>query len=194
MPPAILTDGEASGKSADPSENRYHATFLTPTENPMQIANDKVVTIHYTLTNDEGDLLDSSKDQDPLAYLHGYGNIIPGLENALTGRSIGDTFKIDIAPEDGYGVRDNDMVQSVPRNAFEGVDDIEPGMQFQAQSPDGIQLVTVIDIDGDEVILDGNHPMAGITLHFDVEVTAIREATPEELEHGHVHGAGGHHH
>jgi len=160
----------------------------------MQIANDKVVTIHYTLTNDEGDLLDSSKDQDPLAYLHGSGNIIPGLENALTGRSIGDTFKIEIAPEDGYGVRDNEMVQSVPRSAFEGVDDIEPGMQFQAQSPDGIQLVTVIDIDGDEVILDGNHPMAGITLHFDVEVTDIREATHEELEHGHVHGAGGHHH
>jgi FKBP-type peptidyl-prolyl cis-trans isomerase SlyD len=160
----------------------------------MQIANDKVVMIHYTLTNDEGDLLDSSKDQDPLAYLHGFGNIIPGLEKALTGRSIGDTFKIEIAPEDGYGVRDNEMVQSVPRSAFEGVDDIEPGMQFQAQSPDGIQLVTVIDIDGDEVILDGNHPMAGITLHFDVEVTDIREATHEELEHGHVHGAGGHHH
>ena len=160
----------------------------------MQIANDKVVMIHYTLTNDEGDLLDSSKDQDPLAYLHGFGNIIPGLEKALTGRSIGDTFKIEIAPEDGYGVRDNEMVQSVPRSAFEGVDDIEPGMQFQAQSPDGIQLVTVIDIDGDEVILDGNHPMAGITLHFDVEVNDIREATREELEHGHVHGAGGHHH
>ena len=160
----------------------------------MQIANDKVVMIHYTLTNDEGDLLDSSKDQDPLAYLHGFGNIIPGLEKALTGRSIGDTFKIEIAPEDGYGVRDNEMVQSVPRSAFEGVDEIEPGMQFQAQSPDGIQLVTVIDIDGDEVILDGNHPMAGITLHFDVEVNDIREATREELEHGHVHGAGGHHH
>ncbi|MEI6353556.1 MAG: peptidylprolyl isomerase [Methylococcus sp.] len=160
----------------------------------MQIANDKVVTIHYTLTNDEGDLLDSSKDQDPLAYLHGSGNIIPGLENALTGRSIGDTFNIEVAPEDGYGVRDNEMVQSVPRSAFEGVDNIEPGMQFQAQSPDGIQLVTVIDLDGDEVILDGNHPMAGFTLHFDVEVINIREATQEELDHGHVHGAGGHHH
>ena len=160
----------------------------------MQIANDKVVMIHYTLTNDEGDLLDSSKDQDPLAYLHGSGNIIPGLENALTGRSIGDTFNIEVAPEDGYGVRDNEMVQSVPRSAFEGVDNIEPGMQFQAQSPDGIQLVTVIDLDGDEIILDGNHPMAGFTLHFDVEVINIREATQEELDHGHVHGAGGHHH
>ena len=160
----------------------------------MQIANDKVVTIHYTLTNDEGDLLDSSKDQDPLAYLHGSGNIIPGLENALTGRSIGDTFNIEVAPEDGYGVRDNEMVQSGPRSAFEGVDNIEPGMQFQAQSPDGIQLVTVIDLDGDEIILDGNHPMAGFTLHFDVEVINIREATQEELDHGHVHGAGGHHH
>ena len=160
----------------------------------MQIANNKVVSIHYKLTNDEGSILDSSEGQEPLAYLHGLGNIIPGLENALTGRAVGDKFTVTIAPADGYGERDNEMVQSVPKSAFQGVDQIEPGMQFQAQSPDGMQLVTVVDVDGDEVILDGNHPMAGITLTFDVEVTEIRDATAEELDHGHVHGPGGHHH
>lgn len=160
----------------------------------MQIANNKVVSIHYKLTNDEGSILDSSEGQEPLAYLHGLGNIIPGLENALTGRAVGDKFTVTIPPADGYGERDNEMVQSVPKSAFQGVDQIEPGMQFQAQSPDGMQLVTVVDVDGDEVILDGNHPMAGITLTFDVEVTEIRDATAEELDHGHVHGPGGHHH
>ena len=160
----------------------------------MQIANNKVVSIHYKLTNDEGSILDSSEGQEPLAYLHGLGNIIPGLENALTGRAVGDKFTVTITPADGYGERDNEMVQSVPKSAFQGVDQIEPGMQFQAQSPDGMQLVTVVDVDGDEVILDGNHPMAGITLTFDVEVTEIRDATAEELDHGHVHGPGGHHH
>jgi FKBP-type peptidyl-prolyl cis-trans isomerase SlyD len=160
----------------------------------MQIANHKVVSIHYTLTNDEGDVLDSSKGQEPLAYLHGFGNIISGLENALNGRALGDKFTVAIAPAEGYGERDNEMVQSVPKSSFQGVDEILPGMQFQAQSPDGMQLVTVIDVDGDEVILDGNHPMAGMTLNFDVEVTEIRDATAEELEHGHVHGPGGHHH
>jgi len=160
----------------------------------MQIANNKVVSIHYKLTNDDGDILDSSEGQEPLAYLHGLGNIIPGLENALNGRAVGDKFSVTVAPADGYGERDNEMVQSVPKSAFQGVDQILPGMQFQAQSPEGMQLVTVIDVDGDEVILDGNHPMAGITLTFDVEVTEIRDATAEELEHGHVHGPGGHHH
>lgn len=160
----------------------------------MQIANNKVVSIHYKLTNDDGDILDSSEGQEPLAYLHGLGNIIPGLENALSGRALGDKFSVTVAPADGYGERDNEMVQSVPKSAFQGVDQIHPGMQFQAQSPEGMQLVTVIDVDGDEVILDGNHPMAGITLTFDVEVTEIRDATAEELEHGHVHGPGGHHH
>jgi FKBP-type peptidyl-prolyl cis-trans isomerase SlyD len=163
-------------------------------ETEMQISNHKVVMIHYTLTNDEGEQLDSSRGQKTLAYIHGFGNIIPGLENALTGRAVGERFTVSIAPEDGYGARDNDMVQSVPRSAFEGVDDILPGMQFHAQSPEGMQLVTIIDVDGDEVILDGNHPMAGITLHFDVEVAGIRDASPEELDHGHVHGPGGHHH
>lgn len=160
----------------------------------MQIAKHKVVSIHYTLTSDEGDILDSSEGQEPLTYLHGLGNIIPGLESALTGRAVGDTFTVAVAPAEGYGERDDAMVQSVPKSAFQGVDEIVPGMQFQAQSPEGMQLVTVIEVEGDDVILDGNHPMAGLNLNFAVEVTEIRDATPEELDHGHVHGPGGHHH
>ncbi|HAZ41283.1 MAG TPA: peptidylprolyl isomerase [Methylococcaceae bacterium] len=160
----------------------------------MQIENQKVVSIHYTLTNEAGQVLDSSENQEPLAYIHGHGNIIPGLENALAGLSKGEKLKVTVAPADGYGERDDSMVQAVPRSAFQGVDDITPGMQFQAQSPEGIQLVTVVSVEGDEVTLDGNHPMAGITLIFDVEITDVRDATAEELDHGHVHGPGGHHH
>ncbi len=160
----------------------------------MRIAAQKVVHIHYTLTNDDGEVLDTSEHHGPLAYIHGAGNIIPGLESALTGRIVGDKFQVSIAPEDAYGPRDDDLIQSVPKSAFQGVDEILPGMQFQAQSPEGLQLLTVLGVDEDEVILDGNHPMAGITLTFDVEVANIRDATTEELDHGHVHGAGGHHH
>jgi len=160
----------------------------------MQIAHQKVVSIHYTLTNVDGDIIDSSEGSEPLSYLHGFGNIIPGLENALTGRKAGDRFTVSVAPAEGYGERDDGMIQSVPRNAFQGVDEIQPGMQFQAQSPEGMQLVTVIGVEEDEVILDGNHPMAGLTLNFAVEITDVRDATHEELDHGHVHGPGGHHH
>lgn len=160
----------------------------------MQITARKVVHFHYTLTNDEGEVLDSSEDHEPLAYIHGMGNIIPGLENALAGREIGDRFQVTIPPEEGYGLRDDELVQAVPRSAFQGVSQIEPGMQFHAESAEGMQLVTVVEVLGDEIILDGNHPMAGMTLNFDVEVTEIRDASPEEIDHGHVHGPGGHHH
>lgn len=160
----------------------------------MQVSAQKVVFIHYTLTDDDGEVIDSSEGHAPLAYIHGAGNIIPGLESALLGKSVGDAFKVSIPPEDAYGVRDDSLVQPVPRQAFHGVDEIEPGMQFHADSPGGGQLVTVVDVQGDTVILDGNHPMSGLTLNFDVQVTEIRDATPEELAHGHVHGAGGHHH
>jgi FKBP-type peptidyl-prolyl cis-trans isomerase SlyD len=160
----------------------------------MQIAHQKVVSIHYTLTNVDGDIIDSSEGSEPLSYLHGFGNIIPGLENALTGREAGDRFTVSVTPAEGYGERDDGMIQTVPRNAFHGVDEIQPGMQFQAQSPEGMQLVTVIGVEEDQVILDGNHPMAGLTLNFAVEITAVRDATHEELDHGHVHGPGGHHH
>lgn len=160
----------------------------------MQIAPHKVVLIHYTLTNDEGDVLDSSGENEPLAYVHGLGNIISGLEEALTGRAVGDSFQVSVPPEEAYGLRDDELVQAAPRSAFEGVDEILPGMQFHAESSDGMQVVTVLEVLDEEIILDGNHPMAGLTLHFNVEVVEIRDATEEELEHGHVHGEGGHHH
>jgi FKBP-type peptidyl-prolyl cis-trans isomerase SlyD len=177
-------------------KNRYHAPFLTHSQKAqnMQVSAQKVVSIHYTLTNDDGEVIDSSEGQAPLAYIHGEGNIIPGLEDALAGKSAGDTLKVSIPPEQGYGLRDEDLIQAVPKQAFHGVDEIQPGMQFHAESPDGGQLVTVVDIQDDMVILDGNHPMSGLTLNFDVQVTEVREATEEELEHGHVHGPGGHHH
>jgi FKBP-type peptidyl-prolyl cis-trans isomerase SlyD len=160
----------------------------------MLISSHKVVHIHYTLTNESGEVLDSSRDDEPLAYIHGMGNIIPGLEEALGGRAVGDRFKVRVAPEDAYGLRDDELLQTVPRTAFEGVDEVVPGMQFRAESPEGMELVTVVDVVGDQVTLDGNHPMAGLTLNFDVEITHIRDATAGEIEHGHVHGRGGHHH
>lgn len=161
----------------------------------MQIAPNTVVYIHYKLTDDKGELLDSSQGQEPLAYIHGMGNIIRGLEAALSGRKAGDTLNVRVEPEDGYGKRDPSMLQVVPVSAFEGVDEVVSGMQFHAESSDGnVQVVTVVDVNGDEVTLDGNHPMAGVVLNFEVEITDVREATAEELDHGHVHGVGGHHH
>ncbi|NJD31346.1 MAG: peptidylprolyl isomerase [Gammaproteobacteria bacterium] len=161
----------------------------------MLIAQDKVVLIHYTLTNEEGQVLDSSSGGDPLAYIHGQGNIIPGLEKALEGRQAGDKLNVRVEPSEGYGVRDDSLIQQVPRRAFGGVKDVQPGMQFHAQSSQGqTRVVTVTRIQGDMVTVDGNHPLAGEVLTFDVEVTEVRDATGEELEHGHVHGPGGHHH
>lgn len=159
----------------------------------MQISTNKVVHIHYTLTDEAGEVLDSSQGSHPMAYIHGLGNIISGLETALTGRRVGDRFQVSVPPEEAYGLRDDELVQSVPKTAFEGVTEILPGMQFRAESAEGMQLVTVIDVEDDTVMLDGNHPMAGMTLNFDVEITDVRDATTEELDHGHVHGPGGHH-
>ncbi len=160
----------------------------------MQIAQDSVALIDYTLTNDAGDVIDSSQGGEPLAYLHGHRNIIPGLENALAGKVVGDSLKVSVAPAEGYGELNPALLETVPRNLFQGVDTIEVGMQFQAQTAQGMQVITVKAVDGDEVTVDGNHPLAGQTLHFDVTVTEVRAASAEELEHGHVHGVGGHHH
>ncbi|AJD46819.1 FKBP-type peptidylprolyl isomerase [Alcanivorax sp. S71-1-4] len=161
----------------------------------MQIAENAVVAIHYTLTNDAGETLDSSRERnEPLAYLHGHGNIIPGLENALTGKQAGDALKVTVQPAEGYGERHDEMIQDVPRDAFQGVDDIQPGMQFQANTETGPRLFTITEVNGDTVTVDGNHPLAGATLHFDVEIAEVREASAEELSHGHVHGPGGHDH
>jgi len=161
----------------------------------MLIAQDKVVLIHYTLKNDSGEVIDSSSGGDPLAYIHGQGNIIPGLEKALEGKQSGDKLNVRVEPSDGYGERDDGLVQQVPRRAFGGAPNVQPGMQFHAQTSQGqTRVVTVTRIQGDMVTVDGNHPLAGENLHFDVEVTEVRDATEEELEHGHVHGPGGHHH
>jgi len=160
----------------------------------MQIADKTVVSIHYTLTNAEGETLDSSVGQDPLVYLHGASNIIAGLEAALLGKSTGDSLQVSVEPSEGYGELREELVQEVDRSAFQGVDDIDVGMQFMAQTPWGEQPVTVVKVEGDNITLDGNHPLAGQVLNFDVEVVDIREASAEELDHGHVHGAGGHHH
>ncbi|PZN32119.1 MAG: peptidylprolyl isomerase [Proteobacteria bacterium] len=159
----------------------------------MQIAQDTVVLIHYTLTNDSGEVLDSSAGGEPLAYLHGNGNLIPGLEQALVGKATGDKLSVKIEPEDAYGAYDDDLVQQVPRAAFRGVPDVQVGMQFQAQSNLGPRLVVVKEVAGDTVTVDGNHPLAGQRLSFDVEVVGVRAATEEERAHGHVHGAGGQH-
>ncbi len=161
----------------------------------MQITADKVVLIHYTLTDDSGTVIDSSSCGDPLAYIHGQGNIIPGLEKALEGKQAGDKLDVKVDPAEGYGVRDAALVQQVPRRAFGGVAKIEPGMQFHAQTSQGhTRVVTVMNVQGDMVTVDGNHPLAGQNLNFAVEVTEVRDPTEEELEHGHVHGPGGHHH
>ena len=160
----------------------------------MQIADNTVASFHYTLTNDAGEVLDSSRGRDPLSYLHGAGNIVPGLEEAMAGKRAGDAFQVDVAPADGYGEHHAGLVQDVPRAAFQGVDEIEPGMSFQATTPQGVHSVTVTKVTSDTITVDGNHPLAGQTLHFDVEVTEVRAASAEELAHGHVHGPGGHHH
>ncbi len=154
----------------------------------MKISPQLVASIHYTLKNDEGEVLDSSEGQEPLDYLHGKQNIVIGLEKALEGKSIGDKLSVAVSPEDGYGEYDASLVQQLPKDMFTGVDEVEVGMEFHAQTQNGMQIIEVKAIDGDIVTIDGNHPMAGQTLHFDVEVTNVREATADELEHGHVHG------
>lgn len=160
----------------------------------MQISKNSVVTLNYTLTNDQGEILDESQDGSFL-YMHGAGGIIPGLEGQLEGKSAGDTFTAHIEPADGYGERDDSMVQVVPRDMFDKEHPIEEGTQFHAESPEGDMLtVTVTKVEGDDITVDGNHPLAGIALNFDVKIADIREASAEEIEHGHVHGPDGHHH
>lgn len=160
----------------------------------MKIAQDLVVTIHYTLTNNSGDLLDSSEGHDPLAYIHGHGNIISGLEDALTGREVGHKFDVKIPPKDGYGTRDNTLVREVSPDVFKNMDKPEEGMQFRANTENGMKVFTVTKIVGDKITIDGNHPLADVELNFNVEIVGIRKAGEEELAHGHVHGPEGHAH
>ena len=160
----------------------------------MQIASNSVVTFDYVLKDDDGQLIDASQDGEPLAYLHGVGGIIPGLEKALTGKQVGDELQLSIAPADAYGERDDALRQAVPREQFEGVDDLALGMQFRIETDDAPMVVTVVEINDTAVTIDGNHPLAGMNLNFSVVVRDVREATDEEIAHGHVHGPGGHSH
>jgi FKBP-type peptidyl-prolyl cis-trans isomerase SlyD len=156
----------------------------------MQVADNMAVSIHYTLTNDEGEVIDSSADGEPLVYLHGGGNIISGLEQAMQGKAVGDTFKVRIEAENAYGEFEEDRVQVIPRSMFEGIDTVEVGMQFHADVSAGPGIVTVVQVEGDDITIDGNHPLAGMALIFDVEVIDVRPASHEEMAHGHIHGAG----
>ncbi|WP_286009895.1 FKBP-type peptidyl-prolyl cis-trans isomerase [Larsenimonas salina] len=160
----------------------------------MEIAQNTVVAFHYTLKNDSGEVLDSSEGREPLTYLHGAGNIVPGLEKEMAGKTEGEKFEVRVDSTEGYGEVQPALVQEVPRDAFQGVDNVEPGMQFQAQTEGGPLLVTVKDVQGDTVTVDGNHPLAGEALNFDVSIQEVREASAEEVEHGHVHGEDGHEH
>lgn len=160
----------------------------------MQIANNKVATLNYTLKDNDGNILDQS-DDGSFVYLHGSMNIITGLENALTDKVAGDSLSVKVMPEDGYGLRDDGRIQDVPKDMFENGVDIQLGMQFHAQGPNGDTLiVTVTEIKDEMVTIDGNHPLSGQELNFDVKVVDVRDASEEEIEHGHVHGEHGHQH
>ena len=154
----------------------------------MDISKGKVVSIDYILHDAGGKLLDSSDEGDPLVYLHGNENIIPGLERQLEGKTTGEKLTCVVPAADGYGERNEELVLKVNKSEFGPDADVTPGMQFEARGEDGAQIVTVVKIEGDEVTIDANHPLAGEALHFQVSVVDVREATPEELEHGHVHG------
>ena len=157
----------------------------------MQISKDRVAVIDYVLTDDDGDVLDESHDGE-FAYLHGAQNIIPGLESALEGKQAGEKLNVSLEPKDAYGEVDPQRIQVVPREMFQTDDEIVPGMQFHAQSPEGhMMVITVAEVDDDEVTIDGNHAMAGMNLHFAVSVVEVREASADELSHGHVHTAEG---
>ena len=160
----------------------------------MSISQDQIVSIHYTLRDEAGEIIDSSPAGEPLAYLHGHGNLVPGLERELAGRSVGDKLTVTLSPADGYGEHDPKLVQQVPRRALKGVGNLRVGMRLSASSGRSDRTVTVTRISGDLVTVDGNHPLAGKKLHFEVEVAGVRAATETELSHGHVHGPDGHDH
>lgn len=160
----------------------------------MQIDKNSVVTLAYTLTDNDKKVIDKS-DDGSFCYLHGASNIIPGLENALTGKAAGDELTVTVQPEDGYGERNDEHMQEVGRDMFPADQELEEGMQFSAEGPDGQSLMlSITKIDGDKITVDGNHPLAGVVLNFDVKIMDIRTATSEELDHGHVHGPEGHAH
>lgn len=159
------------------------------------IGSKKVIGMSYSLRNDAGEILDQASHEEPFLYIHGASQIVPGLENALTGLKIGEKKDVTVAAEEGYGPVQAGLKMDVKKTQFPEGADLQAGMQFQAQSPEGHGMVfTIVDVKDDEVTIDGNHPLAGQTLHFAVEILSLRDATGEEMEHGHVHGEGGHHH
>jgi len=160
----------------------------------MQISTGKVVLFDYTLRDDAQNLVDTSEGREPLGYIHGNGQIVPGLEKALQGKQTGDTLKVDVSVEEGYGERDEAKIVKIERKQIQGVKDLEVGTRLQANGAQGIQIVTVVALDEKTVTIDANHPMAGQGLHFDITIREVRDATTEERDHGHVHGHGGHHH
>jgi len=161
----------------------------------MTIAQHKVVTIHYKVSDSGSDeVIDSSENGEPMTYLHGARNIIPGLEQALEGKSVGDELEVTVEPADAYGERSDDRVQQVPIEAFQEMEKIEPGMAVTAQTDQGTINLLVTEVDETTVTVDANHPLAGKMLKFEVKIEAVRDASEEEMEHGHVHGPGGHDH
>lgn len=190
-------------RSVGPCSSRFHpwAWLNSRLQKSLQkvpamlIAANKAVSIDYTLTNDAGEVIDSSAGGAPLVYLHGAGNIIGGLEKALVGKTVGDELSVSVEPEEAYGEYSAELVAVLNRSMFEGVDELAVGMQFHASGPGGgMQIVTIRDIEGEDVTVDGNHPLAGQRLNFQVKVVAVRDASAEEVAHGHIHGEGGHHH
>ena len=155
----------------------------------MEIAKHKSVTVEYTLKNDAGDVLDTSSNRGPLTYIQGVGNMIPGFESALEGKKSGEKFAFEVAPADGYGEKDANLMFSVPKDRFQGVQDLKVGMRFEVQTPEGAAVMAVDRIEQDAVILDGNHPLAGNKLHFEVQVVGVRDATDQELEQAYSGGA-----
>jgi FKBP-type peptidyl-prolyl cis-trans isomerase SlyD len=154
----------------------------------MQISQNTVASIEYKLKDADGQVLDTSEGREPLTYLHGAGNLIPGLEQALEGNVPGDSVSVTVDPGEAYGERDDNLIQQVPKTAFEGVEQVEAGMRFQATDEQGQgRIVTVTNVEDDEVTVDANHPLAGHSLNFEVSVVEVREASSEEIEHGHAH-------
>ena len=156
----------------------------------MIISNNSVITLHFTVCTTDGTQIDTSRDGDPMVVLQGSHYLIKGLEDALEGKKAGDAFAMDIEPSLAYGERHDELVQLVPKSMFEGME-VEVGMTFRATTDEGEQSVMIIDETDDEVVVDGNHPLAGVTLNFDVEILDVRAATEDEIQHGHAHGPGG---
>lgn len=182
--------GEDCGDQKHAHEDHHHGHHHAPVKRQAivgeaRVAKDRVVAIEYTLKDGDGDLIDTSEGHGPLRYLHGHGQLIPGMEAGLEGQLVGAKLKLLIPPEEGYGIHEQERTIEVPRAHFPG--DVEIGMQVRGQTDQGVMDFVVADIQGDLVLLDGNHPLAGVTLHFDVTIVSVEAATPEEIAHGHVH-------